>query len=67
MKSVIVVAILDTAQGKCGQLQASDPALGPVFQRVHVAVGQLEPHRPLRNSRASDGVKRRSATRNSLS
>ena len=36
--------VRDAAQGECGELQAGDPALRAVLQRVHVGCGELQPH-----------------------
>ena len=42
-----LVPVSDAAQGKCGELQAGDPALRTVLQCVHVGGGELQPHHPV--------------------
>ena len=39
-----LVPVGDAAQGECGELQAGDPTLCAVLQRVHVGLGELESH-----------------------
>ena len=39
-----LVPVGDAAQGEGGELQAGDPTLRTVLQRVHVGGGELQPH-----------------------
>ena len=39
-----LVALRDAAQGERGELEAGDPALGALLERVHVGGGEVQPH-----------------------
>ena len=42
-----LAALRDAAQGERGELEAGDPALGALVERVHVGGGEVQPHHPV--------------------